>query len=246
MQKPSKRPSPPTRRRGTAAHFIEDKLGLGLVTFTLEELLQKGGLSRTAARNQLLHLGWKVTRVAPRQEFFLILSPEQRALGAPPVAWWLDAYFRWLGRPYYVALQSAAAEYGVMPQAIQVVQVMTDKPRRELALGRIRLQFFVKKRIDRTPVDSVQNAYAALIISTREATCLDLIRYAARIGGMERAAETIRPLLPHLDRRKILRTLAAEDDPKTTQRFEQILAAFRHRTLASAVRHYLSHAGRNT
>lgn len=234
------------RHRGAAARFIEDKLALGLVTFTLEEFLQTSGLSRTAARNQLLHLGWKVTRVAPRQEFFLILSPEQRALGAPPVAWWLDAYFRWLGRPYYVALQSAAAEYGAMPQAIQVVQVMTDKPRRELTLGRIRLQFFVKKQIDRTPVDSVQNAHATLTISNREATCLDLIRYAARIGGMERAAETIRPLLPHLDKRKILQALAAEKDPKIAQSFEQVLFAFKQRTLASAVRHHLSAAGRNT
>lgn len=239
-------PALPMRHRGAAARFVEDKLSLGLVTFTLEELLQTSVLSRTAARNQLLHLGWKVARVAPRQEFFLILSPEQRALGAPPVAWWLDAYFRWLGRPYYVALQSAAAEYGAMPQAIQVVQVMTDKPRRELTLGRIRLKFFVKKWIDRTPVDSVQNAYAALTISTPEATCLDLVRYAARIGGMERAAETIRPLLPHLDKRKILQALAAEEDPKTAQRFEQVLVAFKHRTLASTVRHHLSDAGRNT
>jgi len=232
--------TPPIRRRGTAARFIEDKLSLGLVTFTLEELLEKSGLSRIAARNQLLHLGWKVIRVAPRQEFFLILNPEQRVLGAPPVAWWLDTYFRWLGRPYYLALQSAAAEYGSMPQAIQVVQVMTDRPRRELTLERIRLQFFVKKRIDVTPVESVRNAYAALTVSTREATCLDLIRYAPRIGGMERAAETIEPLLPHLDKRKILRALVAEADPKIARHLEQVLGELGHATLASAVRRHLS------
>jgi len=236
MQKIPKRPASPARRRGAAARFIEDKLALGRVTFTLKELLQESGLSRTAARHQLLHLGWRIARVAPRQEFFLILSPEQRLLGAPPAAWWLDAYFRWLGRPYYLALQSAAAEYGAMPQAIQVVQVMTDRPRRELRLGRIRLQFFVKKRIASTPVESVPNAYAALTISTREATCLDLIRYAPRIGGLERAAETIGSLLQQLDKRKVLQALAAEDDPKATQRFEQLLVAFKHRTLATAVR----------
>lgn len=240
MQKSSKRSAPPARRRGTAARFVEDKLSLGLVTFTLEELLQKSGLSRTAARHQLLHLGGKVIRVAPRQEFFLIVSPEQRALGAPPVAWWLDTYFRWLDRPYYLALQSAAAEYGAMPQAIQVVQAMTDRPRRELTLGRVHLMFFVKRRIGVTPVESVRNDYAALTISARESTCLDLIRYAPRIGGIERAAETIAPLLPHLDKRKMLQALAAEEDSRTAQRFEQLLIASKQRALASAVRQHLS------
>jgi len=33
-------------------------------------------------------------------------------MGGPPVEWWLDAYFRWLGRPYYLALQTAAASDG--------------------------------------------------------------------------------------------------------------------------------------
>jgi hypothetical protein len=234
MLQEAKQSTPATRRRGTAARFIEDKLSLGLVTFTLEELLQKSGLSRTAARNQLLHLGWKVVRAAPRQEFFLILSPEQRVLGAPPVAWWLDTYFRWLGRPYYLALQSAAAEYGAVPEAIQVVQVMTDRPRRELTLGRIRLKFFVKKRVEVTPVESVRNAYAGLTVSTREATCLDLVRYASRIGGIERAAETIGPLLQHMDKRKMLQTLAVEQDTKTAQRFAQLLSVLRHRTLGRA------------
>jgi hypothetical protein len=55
-------------------------------------------------------------------------------MGAPPVAWWLDDYFNWLGHPYYLALQSAAGTYGSTPQALQVTQVMTDSPRRQICV----------------------------------------------------------------------------------------------------------------
>lgn len=52
-------------------------------------------------------------------------------------------YFRWLGRPYYLALQTAAASHGSSPQAIQVTQVMTDLPRCDLRIGRVRVRYFL-------------------------------------------------------------------------------------------------------
>ncbi len=54
------------------------------VTFSLAALMEATGLTRIAARNQLLRLGQRVTRVAPRQDFFLIVSPEHQVMGAPP------------------------------------------------------------------------------------------------------------------------------------------------------------------
>jgi len=52
-------------------------------------------------------------------------------------------YFRWLGRPYYRALQTAAASHGSSQQAIQIAQAMTDLPRRDLRIGRVRVHFFL-------------------------------------------------------------------------------------------------------
>ena len=130
---------PATPLRGAAAQFVESKLAAGAVVFSLDELVKNTGLSIIAARNQLLRLGNKVVRVSPRQQFFLIVRPDHQVMGGPPVEWWLDAYFRWLGRPYYLALQTAAASHGSSPQAIQVTQVMTDVPRRDLRSGRIRV-----------------------------------------------------------------------------------------------------------
>jgi hypothetical protein len=109
-----------SRMDRAADKFIEQRLALGRVAFPLADLVKATGLSVTAARNQLLRLKKRVTRVSPRHQFFLIVSPEHSAVGAPPVAWWLHDYFQWLGEPYYLALQSAASSLGSNPQALQV------------------------------------------------------------------------------------------------------------------------------
>ncbi len=237
MKKPQHLPC--SRRIGAAETFIDARLALGHVAFSLEELTKESGLSAIAAKFQLLRLRGKVVRVSPRQPFFLILSPEHRNMGAPPVSWWLQDYFDWLGRPYYLALQSAASSFGSNPQALQVTQVMTDRPCRAIKVGRIQIRFFVKRGIERTPTQQPAGAVAPLLISTPEATAYDLIRYATRIGGIERAAETIRPLLPLLRARELKRMLDVEDEPAVAQRLGFVIEACGSRPLASVVRDWL-------
>ncbi len=220
---------------GAASRFVSERLARGEVVFSLDELERKTGLSRIAGRHQLLRLGARVRRVAPRQPFFLIVSEEHQAIGAPPAAWWLDAYFRWLRRPYYLALASAAAEYGASPQAIQLVQVMTDQPRRELVLGRIRMRFYVKREAARTPTTELPGAHAPLRVSTPEATAIDLIRYATSLGGIERAVETLKPMARRLRPPALKQALAAEDEPATAQRLGFILDGLGYHGLATAV-----------
>lgn len=225
-----------TRQIGAADAFVETRMALGRVAFSLEELTKESGLSAIAAKFQLLRLRGKVVRVSPRQPFFLSVSPEHRSMGAPPATWWLHAYFDWLGRPYYLALQSAASSYGSNPQALQVTQVMTDKPFRPIKVGRTQLRFFVKRGIERTPTQQPDGAVAPLLISTPEATAYDLIRYATSIGGIERAAETIRPLLPLLRARELKRVL---DEPAVAQRLGFVIEACGNKSLAKLVRDWL-------
>lgn len=194
------------RQVGAVERFAERLLARGRVAFGLAELTASTQLSSIAAKNQILRLHGKIVRVSPRRQFFLVVAPEHRALGAPPVTWWLHDYFKWLGHPYYVALQSAAALHGSQPQAIQTMQVMTDEPRREIELGRIRIRFFVKSKLSQTPTQQLPGAHARLFVSTPEATALDLVLYADRIGGIERAMETIEPML-HSMRTKELRSV---------------------------------------
>ena len=227
------------RRNGVAGEFVDAQMALGRAAFSLANLMKESGLSAIAAKRQLSRLGRRVARVSPRQPFYLIVGPEHRAVGAPPPTWWLQNYFDWLGRPYYLALQSAASSQGSNPQAVQVTQVMTDRPCRALKVGRIQVRFFVKRAIERTPTQQMERASAPLHISTPEATAFDLIRYATSIGGIGRAAETIVPLLPRMRVSKLKRVLAAENEPATAQRLGFVIEAAGSKKLAQVVHDWL-------
>jgi hypothetical protein len=227
------------RRIGAAEAFIDARMALGRVAFSLADLTKETGLSAIAAKRQLSRLGDKVVRVSPRQAFFLIVGPEHRAMDAPPAIWWLQDYFTWLGHPYYLALQSAASSFGSNPQALQVTQVMTDRPCRAIKLGRIQVSFFVKRGIERTPTQQLAQAVSPLCISTTEATAFDLIRYATGIGGIERAAETITPLLPVMRARELKRVLEAENVPAIAQRLGFVIEAGGAKKLAQVIYDWL-------
>ena len=227
------------RRSGAASTYINRRLAAGRVTFPLTDLLKETGLSTTAARNQLLRLGPRVVRVARVHQFFVIVGSEQMSMGAPPVSWWLDDYFQWLGHPYYVALQSAASIYGSTPQALQVTQVMTDQPRREIIVGRQRVQFFVKRGIERTLLQPLANAYAPLQVSSPEVTAFDLVRYASRMGGLARAVETLAPLLALLRTSDMKHVLETEHEISTAQRLGYILEQAGNTKLADAIYDWL-------
>ena len=227
------------RQKGAAAAFVEDRLAEGRVAFALTELVAETGLSAVAAKNQIQRLRDRVRRVTRPQAFFLIVDAAHRTMGAPPPQWWLDAYFRWLGHPYYLALLSAAESYGVAPQAVQVCQVMTDAPRREISVGRIRVRFFVKRSIGRTPVQQPRGAYAPLLVSMPESTALDLVRYASRIGGIGRAHETIAPLVPLMRVRELRHALDAEQSTTSAQRLGYLLERCGAERLAAVVHEWL-------
>jgi len=228
------------RQTKAAAVFVDEQLKVGRVGFPLSQLLLATGLKVDAAKAQLRRLGPRVVRVPPAHPFFLIVSPEHHSTGGPPVEWWLDDYFTWLKRPYYLALQSAASALGSSPQSIQVTQVMTDTPRRPIELGRLKITFFVKRRIARTPTQQLLNAFAPTCVSTPAATAFDLVRYATRIGGIGRAVETLRPLLSQIRALDLRAVLEIEHETTTAQRLGYILEKSGQAKLADLVADWLA------
>lgn len=226
------------RKVNAAQRFVVACQSVGKISFTLSELTEESGLSPIAAAAQLKRLS-QVVRVSPRADFFLILSPEQLAMGAPPASWWLHEYFQQQKNPYYLALLSAAAEYGSSHQVVQVVQVMTDKPMRELKIGRIRVQFFVKKHAEKSPTTRLPNAFSPLNVSTPEVTALDLIRYAYRIGGIGRATQAISGLVSQFSKKGLRQALQTEVETSTIQRLGFILEILAQLELSKIVEEFL-------
>jgi len=224
---------------GAVSSFADIRLAAGHVSFSMSELVKETGLTVSAARSQLHRLGRKIVRVSKAHQFFLIVSPEHFSRGSPPVDWWLDDYFQWLGHPYYLALQSAASAHGSNPQSIQVTQVITDAPRRPVTVGQFQVTFFVKRSIQDTPTQQLPNGYAPTRVSTPAATAFDLIRYAARIGGIGRAVETLRPLLPLINPVGLRTVLEAENETATAQRLGYVLDRTGRAKLAAVIEDWL-------
>jgi len=233
------------RKDGAARSFIEKRHSSGYVSFSLDMLMAETGLSRIAARNQLLRLEDRLVRPSPRLPFFLIVPAEYRSLGAPPMEWWLDDYLRWLKCPYYVGLLTAASIYGSSPQAIQETQVIVSTSQRNLSIGRIRVRFFKKAALSRSMTQSVDGSYAPLTIGTIETTCMDLVRYMHRLGGVERVKETIAPLVKQLKATRLLQTLDVENEVPVAQRFGFVLDALNANSLAETIMTWLPHPLRN-
>lgn len=211
------------RRRGVVARLLDQREAQGRVLFTSSELAEEGELSLLAVRRQLAHLGARVARLPGRPEAFLLVAPEHRERGAPPALWWLDAYMDLRQQPYYVGLLSAAELHGSSQQAVQVVQVLTNKVTRPMLIGRLRLEFHVKKAVELTPTVQPPGMRSPIAVSTPEATAVDLIEYGHSIGGVARAADVIAGMAPVLTVAGLRRALAPDPRHPAHQRLGYIL-----------------------
>jgi predicted transcriptional regulator of viral defense system len=225
--------------RGAAEKFVDECLASGRYGFSVDDATRATGLGERSAKDQLRRLGKRVARVARWQSFFVINGESDAAFGGPRYDRWLDDYFAWLGHPYYVGLHSAAAIHGSQPQALQTIQVVTDAPRRDVVLGRQQLRFFVKSRCRLAQVQGAPGAFAPMKVSTPETTLFDLVRYAPRIGGIARVAETIRPLLHLVKCVSLKSVLETENEVATMQRLGFLFEKMERGNFASVVENQL-------
>ena len=226
-------------RYGAVAARLDSLQAQGRLVASVAELAQHCGLSYLAARRQLERLALRVVRLPGRPSIVLLVPPEHRARGAPPIAAWLDAYMRYRAQPYYVGLLSAAALHGAAQQAPQVTQIITESPLRPIEVGRLRVDSYVKHHLRRTPLSELAGLPAPLAVSTPEATALDLIAFNTRIGGIRRVAELISQMRPAFTVRGLRKALEAEEQAALKQRLGYVLEVLGMERMAAEVGRHL-------
>lgn len=180
-----------------------------------------------------------------RPAHWVIVPPEQAHYGAPPVDWWLDDLMRDLEPAYYVALLSAARFWGSSHYAHQATQVMVSRPRRPLAVGKLRVEFVVKNSLGDTPVAYERTKTTRVRVSTREATVLDLIRHQNTVGGLEAVVRIANDLLPKMTSAGVLDAVRALNQVPAVQRFGFVLDQLGNLRLADTVAKWLHQQRRN-
>jgi len=208
--------------------------GAGQYCFTSEEVEVAVQGSPAAREASLRRLKRKGAIVSPHRGFYVIVPLEYRSAGSPPATWFIDDLMRYLKRPYYVGILTAAAIHGAAHQQPQVFQVVTDVPMRNMAAGRVRLDFHRNRRLASVAVTPVKTPTGYMRVSTPEATAVDLVRYVRSAGGLDNVATVLMELEERMEAGKLMEAAAAAPPPDV-QRLGYLLEQLGFDHLADAL-----------
>ncbi len=207
----------------TLSDFVDSLQERGHYTFSRNDALAAMGVSPVALKRAAERLKAKRRLATPRRGFYTIVPLEYRQSGAPPAASFIDQLMRFHDTPYYVGLLSAAELHGAAHQKPQEFQVFAAEQLRPLSVGRNRIRFFLKKELERTPVDLVKTPSGSIRVSTPEATALDLVRYYDRAGHLNHVATVLAELAEKIDPQKLVQAAEADGELAAAQRLGYLL-----------------------
>lgn len=194
----------------------------GRYLFSSAEAREALGVSAAATKVALHRLSRQGVVASPARGYYVVVPPEYHAVGCLPAEQFVPSLMDRLGLRYYAGLLSAAQYHGAAHQKPQEFQVCLERARRPLVCGRVRVAFMVRKRLKEVPVQSVNTARGTLLISTPEATALDLVGYPHRVGGLNQAATVIGELAERIDPDKLV-MVAETAPPAWSQRLGYLL-----------------------
>ena len=202
--------------------YIESLARAGRYFFSSDDAREALGVSAAAAKVALHRLSQQGLVSSPARGYYVVVPPEYHSLGCLPAEQFVPSLMERLGLRYYAGLLTAAQFHGAAHQRPQEFQVYLERARRPLACSRVRVAFILRKRLREVPVQSVNTPRGSLLISTPEATALDLVGYVHRAGGMNQVATILGELAERLDADK-LATVAETAPPAWSQRLGYLL-----------------------
>ncbi|MDD3945986.1 MAG: type IV toxin-antitoxin system AbiEi family antitoxin [Bacteroidales bacterium] len=171
----------------TWIEFLQSK---GDFSFSIESAKQAlPTYSEIALKRALSHLSEKGKIISIYKGYYLILPPQYAFKGILPPPLFLDAFFKFLERPYYVSLLNAAAYHGASHQQPQEFYVMTNFPvmratqKKGLTINYVSINEIPEKLLEKRKTEA-----GYLTISNPLLTATDLVQFEKRIGGLNRAA----------------------------------------------------------
>ncbi len=227
--------------------FIESQLVRGRAYFSKQSALDELRLSSASFQAAASRLTKKGLLVSPRRGFYLILRPEDRSLGAPDPARWIDALMKFLNVDYRISLLRAAAFHGAAHQAAMVFQVIAPRQLPGIEIGRQKIQFLFQSSdsFDKTNrpewLARLKTDAGFAKIAGVELTLLDICRYFRRAGGINGVAQAVHDLGQKADGR-ILAKAAAAYQHSAVRRLGYLLEHFGHTRQANALRPFSEQA----
>lgn len=224
-------------------NYLDELQSSGKISFSWVGLkLRFSGRSENSLKLALNRQVKKGKLVAFYKGFYLIIPPEYRKRKILPLELFIDQFFRFLDREYYLGLLSAAAYYGAAHQAVMESFVFIQKPpmRRSESEG-LRVNYLVKSVFPESGIIKRKSDAGYFRISSPELTAIDLVAYYKQAGGMNRVAEVLSELSEQMNAQKLYEILNDSIPVAVLQRLGYILEeVLREADLANPVYDYLS------
>ncbi len=135
---------------------------------------------------------------------YVIVPPEYRRLGCLPAEQFVPALMERRGLPYYVGLLSAAQYHGAAHHRPQEFQVLIEKNRPVFACGSVKVAFVARWNMLVVPVQSFNNPRGTVLVSTVEATAVDVVGYMHRAGGVDRVTGVFSELADDMEPQRLV------------------------------------------
>ncbi len=176
--------------------WVNQQLAKGKYSFTLAYLHDTmPDKSNNSIKLALKRLVDKNKIISVYKGFYIIIPPSYSNLGILPPTMFINELMKYLGRPYYISLLSAAALQGAAHQQPQVYFVCTTLPSiRDTNKRGIQIKYVSKRNFPKLHLIQKNTESGYVSLSDPILTCLDLINYHKTIGGLNRASTVINEL----------------------------------------------------
>jgi predicted transcriptional regulator of viral defense system len=198
----------------------------GKLTFSRQELVADfSHLSEQTIKNNLKLLIKKGEIFPVFKGFYSVIPIDYALMGIVPPDFYIDDLMKYLARPYYVCLLSAAALYGAAHQKPQIFSVITSLPTlRDTTKKNTRIAFIsTRKEIPQKWLKTFRGGNGDFYVSKPELTAVDLITFQKEIGGLNRACTVIYELMEVVKFGKIDKTFFYYVPTSTIQRLGYLL-----------------------
>jgi len=223
--------------------FITQIQADGKLSFNLEDVKKRFSSSyKTAIKFSLNRLFRKGEVISVYKGFYVIVPPSYKHRKIIPPELFIDSLFKYIERPYYLGLLSAAVLHGSSHQQAMESYVFINKPSiRQTDVKGIRVNYVVKASMPEYGLEKRKTDTGYINISNPELTAIDLVQFQHRIGGLNRVSTVLYELSEAISVDKLNEVLQNRIPLSALQRLGYIFDCILHKEeLSNVIRDYLS------
>jgi len=205
--------------------WIEQQELSGRSTFSNKMLKEAfPNKSMQVIKNNLYRQNRAGNIVSPYRSFYVIVPPHYKLKGVVPPYYYINQLMKFLNKPYYISLYSAAELHGAAHQRPQRYCVTTIPPKIKETKSKSNLiNWIYVERIPQKYIDKKNSETSEILFSNPELTALDLVQHERVAGGLSNVSTILIELCEVTDFTKISDDILEYINITTIQRLGYIL-----------------------